>query len=103
MTSTHDDLARFLTPHADRHHLSRRTLLKAGVATAAVIATTGVMSTRTAAKSVTPSPVAANALFGSLHIYGVDPRMAPAAITNFHGQVGRATADGNGTWTGEGT
>ncbi|TMC02612.1 MAG: hypothetical protein E6J35_08775 [Chloroflexi bacterium] len=103
MRSTHDDLARFLTPHADRHHLSRRTLLKAGVATTALIATTGVMSTRTAAKSGTPSPVAANALFGGLHIYGVDPGMEPSAITNFHGQVGAAVVDGNGTWKVDGT
>jgi hypothetical protein len=98
MRSTHDDIARFLTPHAGRHGLSRRTLLKAGVATTALIATTGVMSARSTAKSGTPSPVPANAVFGGLHIYGVDPSMEPSSITNFHGHVGAAVVDGTGTW-----
>ena len=98
MRSTHDDIARFLTPHAGRHHLSRRTLLKAGVATTALIATTGVMSARSTAKSGTPVPVPGNAVFGGLHIYGVDPSMEPSAITDFHGHVGAAVVDGTGTW-----
>jgi hypothetical protein len=98
MRSTHDDLARFLTPHAARHRLSRRTFLKAGVATTALIATTGVMSARSMAKSGTPVPVPGNAVFGGLHIYGVDPSMEPSSITNFHGHVGAAVVDGTGTW-----
>src|SRR6266566_3893270 len=96
MRSTQEDIARFLTPHAGRHGLSRRTLLKAGVAT------TGVMSNRSAAKSRTPSPVPANPLFGGLHVYGVDPSMEPSAITNFHGHVGAAVVDGTGTWKVDG-
>ncbi len=98
MRPMHDDLARFLTPHAARHGLSRRTFLKAGVATTALIATTGVMSDRAAAKSGTPSPVPANPAFGGLHVYSVDPSMEPSAITNFHGHVGAAVVDGSGTW-----
>ena len=102
MRYTHDDIARFLTPHAARHGLSRRTLLKAGVATTALIATTGIMSDRAVAESGTPSPVPANPSFGGLHVYGVDPTMEPSAITNFHGHVGAAIVDGTGTWKVEG-
>jgi len=102
MRSTHDDIGRLLTPHAGRHHLSRRTLLKAGVATTALIATTGIMSDRSAAKSGTPSPVPANPLFGGLHVYSVDLAMEPSAITNFHGHVGAAIVDGSGTWKVDG-
>jgi len=102
MRYTHDDIARFLTPHAARHGLSRRTLLKAGVATTALIATTGIMSDRAVAESGTPSPVPANPAFGGLHVYGVDPTMEPSAITNFHGHVGAAIVDGTGTWKVEG-
>jgi hypothetical protein len=92
MRYTHDDLARFLTPHVGRHGLSRRTFLKAGAATTALIATTGVMSDRSAAKSGTPSPVPANPAFGRLHVYGVDPAMEPSAITDVHGHVGGSAA-----------
>ena len=102
MRSTHDDLARFLTPHARHHGLSRRTLLKAGVATTALIATTGIMSDGSAAKSATPSPVPANPAFGGLHVYSVDPSMEPSAITNFHGRVGAAVVDGSGIWKVDG-
>lgn len=98
MRPTDRDLARFLTPHAARHHLTRRTFLKVGAASTAVIATTGVFSTRSAARSGTPTPVPANPAFGGLHIYGVNPAMEPSAITNFHGQVGAAVIDGTGTW-----
>ena len=101
MRSTHDDIARFLTPHAARHHLSRRTFLKAGVATTALIATTGVMSARSVAKSGTPTPVPLNAAFG-LHVYFVDPTMEPSTITDFHGRVGAAIVDGTGTWKVDG-
>lgn len=102
MRTTHGTLAGFLAPHAGRHHLSRRTLLKAGVASTAVIATSGVLSSRSMAKSGTPTPTPANPVFGGLHIYGVDPAMEPAAITDFHGAVGAAIVDGTGTWKVEG-
>ena len=102
MRSTQSELSRFLTPHVSRHVLSRRTLLKAGAASTAVIATTGVLSTVSVARSGTPTPTPANPAFGGLHIYGVDPSMEPSAITNFHGAVGAAVVDGTGTWTVEG-
>ena len=102
MRSTPDELARFLAPHASRHHLSRRTFLKAGVASTAVIATSGILSSRSMAKSGTPSPTPANPAFGGLHIYGVDPSMEPSAIIDFHGAVGAAVVDGTGTWKVEG-
>ena len=102
MRSTQDQLARFLVPHASRHHLSRRTFLKAGVASTAVIATSGVLSGRSLARSATPTPTPANPAFGGLHIYGVDPAMEPSAITDFHGHVGAAVVDGTGTWKVDG-
>jgi hypothetical protein len=102
MRPTRHELARYLTPHATRHNLTRRTLLKAGAASTALIATIGVFSTQSAAKSARPSPVPANPAFGGLHIYGVDPAMEPSAITDFHGHVGAAVVDGTGTWKVEG-
>jgi hypothetical protein len=85
-----------------QHGLSRRAFLKAGAATGAVIATSGVLSTSAAARSGTPTPVPADAAFGGLHIYGVDPAMEPSAITNFHGAVGAAIVRGTGTWKVQG-
>ena len=98
MRTTPADLTRFLTPHADRHVLSRRTLLKAGLASSALVATTGMLSNRALAKSGIPVPIGANPAFGGLHIYGVDPSMEPATITDFHGRVGAAVVDGTGAW-----
>lgn len=98
MRSTQHDLARFLVPHAGRHDLSRRTFLKAGVASTAVIATTGILSNRSLATSGTPSPAPSNPVFGGLHVYGVDPSMEPSTITDFYGAVGAAVVDGTGTW-----
>jgi hypothetical protein len=102
MRTTPADLARLLTPHADRHLLSRRTLLKAGLASTAVVATTGILSNRSIAKSGIPVPIGANPAFGGLHVYGVDPSMEPATITDFHGQVGAAVVDGTGMWKVDG-
>ena len=102
MRTTPADLARFLTPHADRHMVSRRTLLKAGLASTALVATTGMLSNRAIAKSGIPVPIGANPAFGGLHVYGVDPSMEPATITNFHGLVGAAVVDGTGTWKVDG-
>jgi hypothetical protein len=85
-----------------QHGITRRTFLKAGAATTALIATTGVMSTTADAKSGTPKPVPADAAFGGLHIYGVDPTMEPSAITDFHGAVGAAIVRGTGVWTVKG-
>lgn len=102
MRSTQHDLARFLVPHAGRHDLSRRTFLKAGVASTAVIATTGILSNRSLATSGTPSPAPSNPVFGGLHVYGVDPSMEPSTITDFYGAVGAAVVDGTGTWKVEG-
>ena len=102
MRPTQDQLARFLAPHVHRHGFSRRAFLKAGAASTAVIATTGLLSTRSAAKSGTPVPTPANPAFGGLHIYGVDPSMEPSAITDFHGMVGAAVVDGTGTWQVQG-
>ncbi len=98
MRPASNELARFLTPHIARHGLSRRALLKAGAASTAFIATSGLLSTRSVAGSGTPTPVPANPAFGGLHIYGVDPSMEPSAITNFHGRVGAAIVDGTGSW-----
>jgi TAT (twin-arginine translocation) pathway signal sequence len=98
MRTTYDELARFLAPHPHRHDLSRRTFLKAGVAATAVIATSGVLSSSSLAKSAMPSPTPANPAFGGLHIYGVDPSMEPSAIADFHGRVGAAVVDGTGVW-----
>src|SRR5438445_48876 len=97
MRTTPADLARFLTPHADRHMVSRRTLLKAGLASTALVATTGMLSNRAIAKSGIPVPIGANPAFGGLHVYGVDPSMEPATITNFHSLVGAAGVTGSGT------
>jgi hypothetical protein len=102
MRSTQLELSRLLVPHAGHHALSRRTLLKAGAASTAIIATTGVLSTVSVARSGTPTPTPANPAFGGLHIYGVDPSLEPSAITNFHGTVGAAVVDGTGTWSVEG-
>ena len=102
MRSTQDELARFLVPHASRHHLSRRTFLKAGIASTAVIATTGVLSNPAMATSGIPSPTPPNPAFGGLHVYGVDPSMEPSTITDFYGAVGAAVVDGTGTWKVEG-
>jgi len=98
MRTTPADLTRFLTPHADRHVLSRRTLLKAGLASTALVATTAVLSNRSIAKSGIPVPIGPNPAFGGLHVYGVDPSMEPATITDFHGRVGAAVVDGTGAW-----
>src|SRR5438046_8671783 len=103
MRTTYDELARFLAPHANRHDLSRRTFLKAGVAATAVIATSGVLSSSSLAKSGMPSPTPANPAFGGLHIHGVDPSMEPSAITDFHGRIGAAVVDGAGVWKGGGS
>src|SRR5438045_9264958 len=81
-----------------QHGLSRRAFLKAGAATGAVIATNGMLSTSVAASSGTPTPVPADAAFGGLHVYGVDPSMEPSAITNFHGAVGGAVVRGPVMW-----
>jgi len=81
-----------------QHAVSRRALLKAGAATGAVIATSGILGTSAAARSGIPKPVPADAAFGGLHIYGVDPSMEPSSITDFHGAVGAAVVDGTGTW-----
>ena len=80
------------------HGLSRRSFLRAGAAAAGLVATNGVLSLAAAAKSGTPTPVPANAVFGGLHIYGVDPSMEPSAITDFRGAVGAAIVQGTGTW-----
>jgi hypothetical protein len=103
MRSTQSELSRFLTPHAGHRVFSRRTLLRAGAASTALVATTGVLSNVSVARSGTPTPTPANPAFGGLHIYGVDPSMEPSAITNFRGAVGAAVVDGSGTWKVEGT
>lgn len=81
-----------------QHGLSRRTFLKTGAATCAVIATSGLLSTTAAAKSGTPKPVPANAAFGGLHVYEPTPTQEPSAITDFRGAVGAAVVRGTGTW-----
>src|SRR5205823_14630741 len=90
-------LARYTTPHAHKHGLSRRELLKAGAATTAVVAS-GMLGSRAAAASDggTPVPVPADAAFGGLHIYGVGPQSENSSITNFRGIVGAAIVDGTG-------
>lgn len=80
------------------HGLSRRAFLKAGAATGAIIATSGVLSTSAEAASGTPKPVPANPAFGGLHINGVAPSMEPSSITDFRGTVGAAIVQGTGTW-----
>ena len=81
-----------------QHAFSRRAFLKAGAATGAVVATSGFLGGYAAARSGIPTPVPADAAFGGLHIYGVDPAMEPSAITDFHGAIGAAVVRGTGTW-----
>jgi len=90
-------LARYTTPHAHKHGLSRRELLKAGAVTTAVVAS-GMLGSRAVAASDggTPKPVPADAAFGGLHIYGVGPKSENSSITDFTGIVGAAIVDGTG-------
>jgi TAT (twin-arginine translocation) pathway signal sequence len=98
-----DVFARFAVPHAGRHTLSRRQLLKAGAATTAVMAAAGIfVPTRAAAAAPgegTPVPVPPNPGAFGLHIYFVDPNAEPSAITDFNGKVGAAIVDGTGIGT----
>jgi hypothetical protein len=93
-------LSRLSLPHADRHALSRRRLLKAGAATTAAIAASGMLGSRASAAqnggAGVPKPVPANPAFGGLHIYGVGPNTENSAITDFKGVVGAAIVDGSG-------
>jgi len=96
-------IARLAIPHAQRHGLSRRTLLKAGAATGAFMATSGLFAAGKASAAAPgsgdPVPVPANPGAFGLHIYFVDPNAEPSAITNFNGMVGAAIVDGTGIGT----
>ena len=93
-------ITQLLTPHPHRHRVSRRTILKAGAVTAAVVATASVISPSGALAAQPgegiPVPVPANPAFGGLHIYGVSVGSEPASITDFTGFVGAAIVDGTG-------
>jgi TAT (twin-arginine translocation) pathway signal sequence len=92
--------ARLAIPHAARHGLSRRQLLKAGAATTAAVAASAMLARPALAARATgagtPTPVPANPAFGGLHVYSVGPNSENSAITDFKGIVGAAIVDGTG-------
>lgn len=96
-------LAQLITPHARRHALSRRELLKAGAATTALMTASAAFAPLQAAAGApgpgTPTPVAGDPAFGGLHINGVGIGIEPSAITDFNGAVGAAVVDGTGVGT----
>jgi hypothetical protein len=95
-------------PLAHRHPrtLSRRTLLKAGVATTAIVAASGFGAIRAAAAGPgpgVPRPVAPNPNLFGLRVYGVAIGEEPSTITDFNGMVGGAFVAGTGVGTNTAT
>ena len=100
-------LAQFAIPHAHKHHLSRRQLLKAGAATTAVFVASGALAPMRVAAAPpgpgTPRPVAPNPDLFGLRIYEVAVGSEPSAITDFNGAVGAALVSGPGVGTNTAT
>jgi len=91
-----------LIPHAHIHTFSRRTLLKAGVATTAIVAASNLGAIRAAAATPGPGiprPVAPNPDLFGLRVYEVAVGSEPSSITDFNGMVGAALVASAGTGT----
>jgi hypothetical protein len=87
--------------HAHGLHLSRRRLLQAGAATAAVIGSGFLGSSQAAAAAPgpgTPKPIPPNPDLFGFHVQL--PGSEPSAITDFNGAVGIAAIAGSGVGTG---
>src|SRR3989442_12533697 len=99
-------LAQFAIPHAHRHGLSRRQLLKAAAATTAVFAASNALAPMRAAAAPgpgTPRPVAPNPDLFGLRVYEVAVGSEPSSIADFNGKVGAALVSGPGIGTNTAT